>query len=133
FLQTSSHLQDCRWLDSILLYNYILFSAKNNHFRQNLSFFSNTLVIQTNSFLLNILFQELIDFLFCRRTAFQEVSELSGTLSNAQLSSLSPETLADADFLIQIFQQPLFLQTLKSRYQISVTGAAGFYLFYSIL
>src|SRR5699024_5394603 len=81
----------------------------------------------------NILFQELIDLLFCRRTAFQEVPELSGTLSDAQLSGLSPEALADTYFLIQIFQQSLFLQTLKSGYQVSVAGAAGFYLFYSIL
>src|SRR5699024_5226967 len=50
-----------------------------------------------------------------------------------QFSGLSPKSLSDTDLLLQILQKSLFLQFLKRRYQISVTGAAGLHFLNGVL
>lgn len=60
------------------------------------------------------------------------MSKLSRAVSHAESPFFSPVALTDGDFFMELPKNPLILEHGKSRNQVAVAGAAGFYFFYCI-
>ena len=79
-----------------------------------------------------IIFQKLINLLFCGRTSFHIILKSSCTVPYSQLPCFSVISLSNADFILQLFQKPFFFQSPKSRKKITIAGAARLYFLYCI-